>query len=341
MQVDAGENWYEDRWGTWDWSYHKEPAKDPWEQNDPWRDGSNFLQAPHEESRRVAQKLRQEVTRRPTSTTARGKASMAASSTDPQANPYEAKEGQWKTNEGGWSGSSWRPKEQDAAVGESARVVPETEIGETLVIGKFKGRTRTTTANTEAMKALDITGCRADMKYILGAPSTSTVVKAKMATWQSATRALAAFRQHMIGSPFADTDDGRLWALRMKSPADVARTAPVARAHRKVREQLDDWQSKGWRPNYKLEAFYNVRRLGVRAEAAVPQRERGLGGLGGHIRDHGAAERRLGLFGRMSLKTEPRRAVTTLSSSPKCGAKPGRGLKRLRLLHLHAIVWCG
>lgn len=42
--------------------------------------------------------------------------------------------------------------------GESTRVVPEREIGETLVIGKFKGRTRTTIANVGARRALEIIG---------------------------------------------------------------------------------------------------------------------------------------------------------------------------------------
>lgn len=49
----------------------------------------------------------------------------------------------------------------------------------------------------------------------------------------------------------------------MKSPAEVARTAPVAGAHRKVREQLGDWQSNGWRPNYELEAFYKPGQEGI------------------------------------------------------------------------------
>lgn len=67
----------------------------------------------------------------------------------------------------------------------------------------------------------------------------------------------------MIESSFADTEDGRLWALRMKSPAEVARSAPVTRAHRKVREMLDDWQAMGWRAGCELEAFYQPGHEGI------------------------------------------------------------------------------
>lgn len=49
------------------------------------------------------------------------------------------------------------------------RVIPECNIGETIVIGRFKGRTRTSTANAEARRALQIIGSDAYIEYVLGA----------------------------------------------------------------------------------------------------------------------------------------------------------------------------
>lgn len=136
-----------------------------------------------------------------------------------------------------------------SASGEGAgpRVAPDREWGETLVMGKFKARTRTTVANREAMAALQLIGVAADVDYMLGAPTTPTVVKFKMNNWAAVTRPLTRVREVHVVSEWAE-GDGRLWALRGRSPGERARTAPAARAHRRIRELLEEWRLQGWGP---------------------------------------------------------------------------------------------
>lgn len=117
-----------------------------------------------------------------------------------------------------------------------------------LVIGRFKSRTRTTIANTEALVALRIVGPAGDVSYILGAPSTPSVVKIKMTNWSAVTKALAQIREVHLVSEWAE-GDGRLWALRIRPAGEITRTAPASRAHSRVREVLDEWRQLGWTPS--------------------------------------------------------------------------------------------
>lgn len=140
--------------------------------------------------------------------------------------------------------------------------MPDSELVEVLVLGRFRSRTRTTIANKEAPTALTMFGIAAVVSYILGAPSTSTVVKVKMRNWSAVTRALAQFRDLHLVSDYAE-GDGRRWALRGKSAGEIARTAPASRAHRRINDILEGWKAQGWEPRWQLEAFYKPNEEGL------------------------------------------------------------------------------
>lgn len=123
------------------------------------------------------------------------------------------------------------------------------------MLGKFKARTRTTVAHREALAALRLLGIAEDVDYVLGASTTSTVVKIKMKSWAAVTRAVAKFREAQLESDYAE-EAGRLWALRGRSPGEIARTGPVARAHRRIRELLEEWRLQNWVPAWEVEASY-------------------------------------------------------------------------------------
>lgn len=182
--------------GDWKHSageFRQEADLDPWEQKYPWRDNAALLAGGDEAGRRAAQELKQAVL---------GAAKKASSATSPlidphdteQNTPYWKQSGHYTKSHGDGAHTAVRPpRGPDPGprhdLEEQVRVIPEREVGETLVIGGFKGRTRTTTANAGARRALEIFGCDSEIQYFPGAPSTSSVVKVKMTSWAAVTRA--------------------------------------------------------------------------------------------------------------------------------------------------------
>lgn len=131
------------------------------------------------------------------------------------------------------------------------RVVPDHELGEIILIG------------------------------VLGAPTTPSVVKVKLPSWGAVTRALAHRCELHLQSEWSD-GAGRLWTLRGRSPGEMARTETASRAHRRVKEVLEEWRRRGRHPPCEVEAFYKPGEEGLlvswtswRSEEALMVRNKG------------------------------------------------------------------
>lgn len=108
------------------------------------------------------------------------------------------------------------------------RILTDREIGACVVVGKFKSRTRTSTATSEALPALHLVGLGEEIVKVQGAGPTSTVAHIQLRSWAAVSRATTRFKEVHLYSPHGHADNGgRLWASRMKSFEEVERTAPV------------------------------------------------------------------------------------------------------------------
>lgn len=137
------------------------------------------------------------------------------------------------------------------------RVVPEHILGLTLVMGKFKTRTRTSTARQEALQTLKLIGSPSVVVRVFGAGTTSSVGKMQRSSWEADTRAIQTLRDLHTISNYAD-GDGRLWGSRGLTPAEVARTAPAARAVRRIKEVQEPWAKAGAPAAFEVEAEYKL-----------------------------------------------------------------------------------
>lgn len=91
---------------------------------------------------------------------------------------------------------------------------------------RFYRRTRTSAANDEAVQALRRIGHSSSILQIYGAGPTSTVVKIRTVPWAAVTDIVARFRSLHIHNDLGE--EGRPWALRARSQAEIAGTSQQA-----------------------------------------------------------------------------------------------------------------
>lgn len=93
------------------------------------------------------------------------------------------------------------------------------------------------------------------MPIVYGAAATTAVFRLKMRSWQAVTEVevVRLLKQHYVSSEYAPS---RPWATRARSPAEVARTAPIGRMMRTLRSLREEWQVAGAPAQWTVDGDY-------------------------------------------------------------------------------------
>lgn len=81
---------------------------------------------------------------------------------------------------------------------DALRVIPGNILGQTLLIGKFRSRTRATIARVVAIQTLELIGSSEDLLRVFGAGAMSSVVNMHLRTCVAATRKTQRLRDLQI-----------------------------------------------------------------------------------------------------------------------------------------------
>lgn len=142
--------------------------------------------------------------------------------------------------------------------GEASRPRPAQRNGDaqlalTAVVGTFRHITRSATAIQEVLQTIG----GLDMLHLVEGPiqtgPTSKVVRLRMIDFAAVSEFLEALKAHQIR---ADHSEDCLWASRARPPAEAARTAPVARGVRLLRDWLASSQGRRLAPRLEVEGHY-------------------------------------------------------------------------------------
>lgn len=128
----------------------------------------------------------------------------------------------------------------------------DIQLALTTVVGTFKHRTRSATALQEVLQTIGHLGVlRLLDEPIQGGP-TSKIIRLRMIEFAAVTELIETLRAKQIRT---DHSEGFLWASRARSPAEAARTAPVARGVRLLRDWLAG-QGHRVAPGLEVEGHY-------------------------------------------------------------------------------------
>lgn len=124
------------------------------------------------------------------------------------------------------------------------------QLALTAVIGTFSHRTRTATALQEVLESLG----QLDLLHLLDehlpAGPTSKLIRLRMIDLAAVSEVIEALRAHRVQT---EHSEAALWASRARSPAEAARTAPVARGVRLLRDWVAGLEARTGRDNPRLE----------------------------------------------------------------------------------------
>lgn len=128
------------------------------------------------------------------------------------------------------------------------------DLRSVISIGTFRERTRAAAASLEAMRLLALVGLEDAVEQLLPGPQVVKVVRVKLRSPEDAERAIRIVRSRPIASE--KTVSGQMWINRARTPADIARTGPVGRAVRTLKQAKEEAQSRGQQLRWTVEGDY-------------------------------------------------------------------------------------
>lgn len=132
--------------------------------------------------------------------------------------------------------------QMEEAEGEEAAGPPPPRLwASTIVIGSFAHRTRTRTAEAEVLEIIGELGLAHVFEDFAPSAPTCTVLRAQLCDFNAVTEMSAAFRTVNVQAAHSV---GPLWAQRARSAEEAARTAPVARGVRVLRDHLEYMETR-------------------------------------------------------------------------------------------------
>lgn len=127
------------------------------------------------------------------------------------------------------------------------------DIARVAVLGTFKPRTRSAVAAEEALAAIELLGMVAAVDEVLPGPPTAKVVRVRMKTPQ----AVNILAQRMRDFPIViELTLSNMWCTTARTPSEMMRTAPIARAVRSLNTHLKELGQAGVQAKWSVEGSY-------------------------------------------------------------------------------------
>lgn len=112
------------------------------------------------------------------------------------------------------------------------------------MVGSFRPRTRYQAAREECLAIFWLLGFDPDemVQEFLSGGATVNVMRVRLSSWNMVGDMVQASRDRQVTSVLCDNT---IWMARARSPAEAARTAPVARAVRSLKQMRETRLNEG------------------------------------------------------------------------------------------------